>query len=515
MLATLQQRLQQATRPVSQITSLPAPMKGWNTRDQFDAMDPLDAVQLDNFYPDYEGVFVRNGSATWATGLGTGGPVETLAEFRNATQDKLIAACGASIYDVTTSGAVGAPLGTGFISDRWQTVNFLSRLFLVNGSDTPQIYDGSSLSNASFTGSLTLSTLIGVFQYQQRLFFWQKQSTGFWYAQLNSLSGTLTFYDLAPFAPRGGTLVAITSLTHDGGNGVLDYICFIMSSGDALLFYGNDPGTPSNWQEIGRYRVSPPVNIRAVTQYGADSFIATFDDYIPLQQQLVALKVGQLPPRSKVSGAVQAAIAANRNGFGWQALYYPKGRRLMFNVPNADGTFSQHVCNTALPDQPWCRFTGMNASCWGLLGDNLFFGGPGGTVFQADNGGTDSGNPVNATGQQAWNKLQNAQRKRLSAVRPIVNSSQGTYNFAVGYDYGALNIPEPVSLSGAPITDDTGNPIVNDANVAITGSSTSIGLAWHASGGTGTAFSFGLTVTAAALTSWLRTDCRLEQGMAL
>jgi hypothetical protein len=157
----------------------------------------------------------------------------------------------------------------------------------------------------------------------------------------------------------------------------------------------------------------------------------------------------------------------------------------------------------------------MNASCWGLLGNNLYFGGPAGIVYVADSGGTDGTNPVMATAQQAWNKEQSAFRKRISAVRPIVNSSQGTYNFAVGYDYGALNIPAPTSLTGTPITDDSANDIVNDSNVPITSGSVSIGTIWHASGGTGTAFSFGLSASAAAVTSWLRTDLRIETGNAL
>ena len=77
----------------------------------------------------------------------------------------------------------------------------------------------------------------------------------------------------------------------------------------------------------------------------------------------MALKLGQLPPRSKVSTAVQNAVRANLTAFGWQALYYPRGRRLIFNIPNPDGTFCQHVQNTALQSQPWCRFVNMNAYC--------------------------------------------------------------------------------------------------------------------------------------------------------
>ena len=54
---------------------------------------------------------------------------------------------------------------------------FLQKLLLCNGSDAMQIYNGSTFANATFTG-VTLSTLKGVKQYQQRLYFWDGISTG-------------------------------------------------------------------------------------------------------------------------------------------------------------------------------------------------------------------------------------------------------------------------------------------------------------------------------------------------
>lgn len=514
MLVGIQSRVQAGQQPFTTPLSLAAPVKGWNTRDELDAMDPLDAVTLDNWFPDTTGITVRTGFTSYATGLGSGA-VETLAEFTSGSSDKLLGACGGSIFDVTAGGAVGAALGTGFSNARWQSTNFLARLFLANGADTLQVYNGTALANSTFTG-VTLSTLIGVYQYQQRLFFWQANSSGFWYAPLNSITGALAFYDLSPFTPRGGTLISVTSITHDGGAGVLDFICFIMSSGDMLVFYGNDPAQSAAWQMISRYRVSPPVNIRAICSYGADSFVATYDDYMPLQQQLVALKVGSLPPRSKASGAIQAAIIANGSAFGWQALYYPKGRRLIFNVPNTDGTFDQHVCNTALPEQPWCRFKGMNASCWGLLGNNLYFGGAGGVVYRADNGSADLGQPIAAAAQQSWNRAQNAYRKRMTAIRPIVQSSQGSYSFAVAFDYATTpTAGSPVSLDGPPLTDDVGNIITDDSGTPITVGVQGISPAWFASAGSGTAFSFLMNTNSVAATSWFRTDYRMEGGLAL
>lgn len=512
-IANPQQRLARATPPVTAPLTLPAPVKGWNTRDELDAMDPLDAITLDNFYPDSTGIMARTGYTEHATGLGSGA-VETLAEYRSGSTIQMLGACGTNIYNCSAAGAVGAALGSGFANARWQTTNFLNRLFLCNGADSVQIYDGATLAAASFTG-VTTSTLIGVAQYQQRLFFWAANSSGFWYALLNSISGALAFYDLSGFTPRGANLISVTTITHDGGNGVLDFIAFIMSSGDMLLYFGNDPAQSGSWQLVGRYRVSPPVNIRAICGYGGDSFVTTNDDYMQLQQQLAALRDGTLPPRSKASGAVSAAIVANGSAFGWQSLYYPRGRRLIFNVPNTDGTFDQHVCNTSLPTQPWCRFKGMNASTWVVYNDALYFGGAGGKVYHADNGYEDVSTAVAAVGQQAWNTVQSAQRKRMTVVRPIVQTTQGSYDFAVGFDYQTLDIPVPATATGTSLTDDAGTAITDATGTAITTGASGISTDWRVAGDTGTAFGFGLRVSSAGQTAWLRTDFRLEQGIGL
>src|ERR1700744_1142402 len=91
-LMTRQQRLQIAQQPVAVAPpSVGGPIKGWNTRDALTAMDPLDAVQLDNWYPDASGINMRNGYVVYATGLGSG-TVQTLAEYNAGSVRKLLAA---------------------------------------------------------------------------------------------------------------------------------------------------------------------------------------------------------------------------------------------------------------------------------------------------------------------------------------------------------------------------------------------------------------------------------------
>jgi hypothetical protein len=521
-----QQRLQLAGQVVAQPQSVPAPITGWNTRDALDEMPPTDALTLDNWYPDFSGCVVRNGFVQFAS-LPTTAPVRTLAEYNAGSIRKLLAAAGGAIWDISFGGKssgfssgfstgfggslAGGALGTLYSNDAWQTVPFLSRLFFCNGIDDAQVFDGTTISTIDFTGAPSLKFL-GCVQYQNRLFFWLPNSTGFYFADLNSISGPLAFFDLSAFSPHGGNLIAAVSFSHDGGDGVTNDIAFIMSSGDCLIYLGNDPSDINFWALIGIYRISPPVGPRAVCQYGAEAFLTTYDDHIPLQEQLVALKLGQLPPRSKVSTAVQDAVRANLQAFGWQALYYPRGRRLIFNIPNPDGTFAQHIQNTALQTQPWCRFIGMEAYCWGLYKDSLYFGAAGGIIYQADTGNLDAGTQaISATAQQAWNMFESPMRKRVAAVRPMLQSSSAqNYTFTLGFDYSDPNITVLAATGAAGAIWD-----VSPWDTTPWSPENVVDPHWHVGGGTGQSVSANLTANAATGMTWLRCDYRLEPGTAL
>jgi hypothetical protein len=146
-----------------------------------------------------------------------------------------------------------------------------------------------------------------------------------------------------------------------------------------------------------------------------------------------------------------------------------------------------------------------------LFKNRLYFGAPNGTVNLADSGNMDGTQPIVAVSQQAWNKLQNAQRKRVSAARPVVRSTGAiAYEFAIGFDYSALNIPIPVHTPADGPPWDT-----SPWDTSPWSSEVTIDPRWRVGGGTGTAVALGLTVAATQAVSWLRTDLRLESGSAL
>jgi len=129
----------------SRVASVPAPVGGWNQRDSLSRMPKEDAVILDNWFPTPYDVGVRKGSSSWATGMP--GNVETVASYNSGGSSKLFGVSGGSIYDITNSGPVGAPLVSGLGSSQFQKAHMGSAggqfLVMVNGIDLMQVYNGS------------------------------------------------------------------------------------------------------------------------------------------------------------------------------------------------------------------------------------------------------------------------------------------------------------------------------------------------------------------------------------
>jgi hypothetical protein len=509
-ISRLNKVMQLAGQVITQPFPIRPPMTGWNTRDDFDGMDPTDAIVMDNWYADAGGLNTRRGSTPWSANLGA--PVETLAEYYTGTTRKLIACAGGKVIDITAGGA-GTTLGTGFGSAIWSAANFSARLFLANGVDPVQALNGATLASAAFTGPAVPP--IGVMTFKNRLFFWLPNSPVFWYTPLYNVTGALTAFDVSTVAQWGGNIICLTNFSHDGGDGVTNLFVIVMTTGEILLYLGDDPSLSTNWQIVGKYKLAAPVNQRSIAAYGGDVYLTTNDDHVALQEQLTALKVGQTPPRSKITGAVRSVIAISQAsptpGYGFQSMYYGKGRRVIFNVPStlispnpAVSLWDQHVYNTS--NQSWQRFQGMNALCWSEFNQNLYFGTQAGFVWQADIGSNDNGLPILCNVQQAWNPYQLPANKRLAGLRPILIgvSAQG-YKFYAGFDYKGLILQIVGSGGfGLPLWDVTpwGSPWATEGGA--------VDLGVHAAAGSGTSISFQLQASVLAPMIWMRTDLVLE-----
>ena len=410
---------------VGRRASIPAPVMGWNTRDPLSGMNPQYGVVLDNYFPGRGRVALRQGYQSHATGAGTGA-VETLFSFVSGAVSKLFGFGSGKIYDCSAAGAA-TQLATGNASNRWQCVNFGGHGIMVNGADAPKVVDttGAIIAHTFTVASgrtLTLADLFRVLPFKERLFFLEKDTAHLWYGPISGIGGGLNKIDLDRVHPSGGNAVALGTITLDGGSGVDDLLAIFMSSGDVLIYQGTNPASAAAWGLQGVYHIGPAVGDRPTLKLGPDTVVITADGYVPLLPFLRANRSEtNLALSDRIASEVTEAVRTFGDNFGWQAVLYPRGNWLLFNVPEVEGQYAvQHVMNTQT--RAWCRFTDMPASCWEVHGGRLYFGAPAGTVYLADEGGTDAGANIKGVAQTAFRYIGGPRHKRFALCRPLVAS---------------------------------------------------------------------------------------------
>ena len=273
-LATKRPRKTQITR----ISSVPAPVGGWNARDSYAAMGASDAVILENFFPLPYAVSLRKGFTEWVTGITD--PVETVLQYRPPTGNgELFAAAGANIFDVSSSGAVGAAEVSALTSAQWQYINFsvggTAYLYAVNGADKPLLYNGATwtpidgASVPAVTG-VTTTTLANINIHKTRVWFCENGTLKAWYLPTNAVGGAALALDLSNLCQRGGYLVTMATWSYDNGRGMDDYAVFVTSEGEVIVYQGTDPASSATWSLVGVYAIGTPLGRRCAVKYGGD-----------------------------------------------------------------------------------------------------------------------------------------------------------------------------------------------------------------------------------------------------
>lgn len=438
---------------------VPAPVGGWNKRDPLAQMDPRDAIELINWFPGTSDVRMRRGNEAYATGLPNA--VETLAEWAYGGNRKMIAFSAGRVYDVTNPGPVGPPLASDKSNNRWQYVNFGTvggnYVVAVNGADAPIKFDGSTVSDigsgpeSAITGSgLDPSRLIGVNLFKSRLFFIERNSMKFWYLPPLAIGGTAEEFDLASRCALGGQLLAMATWTIDGGSGVDDLAVFLTSEGEVVVYQGDDPGTADSWSEVGRYVLPKPIGRRCFMKYGGDILVITENGIFPLSQALITSgATPRVAISDKIRDAFTKAAQMYRNSFGWQGIQYSRGSQLIFNIPTAENfTADQYVMNSQTG--AWCRYTGINASCW-LESDGTLYCGGRGVVYKSDSGYSDDGEAIEADMQPAFYDFGTPEKKQWTICRPT-------------FEAGGTVIPATVLNVDYQINDATGVVVSPDTS---------------------------------------------------
>jgi hypothetical protein len=391
------------------VISIDAPVGGLNAFDSVDAMPPTDAVILDNWVPRSGYVESRPGYKIYSENLG--GPVESLMTYKGKTGSELLAAANTKIFNVT-SGLLPVELGTGFANDRWQHFHINNFMILCNGQDIPKKTDGTSLSDLNLqlwdpTGEVfnpfpNPGEIVGGINFKGRAYYWKTFSQSFFYAQPGGFDNELFEFPLTSVVQTGGYIQTMFTWTRDAGVGPDDILGIIFSTGEILLYQGDDPGNIGFFEQIGRFEIPDPLGRRCTVKFGSDVIIMTKNGYINLTSVLKEDQVSDYPAFSrKIARLVEEA--GNKYGalFGHEAILTDYGY-LLFNVPVTTEKSIQYVRNASTG--AWCRFTEIPALTWETFNDTPYFGSTDGFV-RVSGGYVDDDEPIRMDALPAYHYL--------------------------------------------------------------------------------------------------------------
>lgn len=447
--------------PKAKSYTLPAPIGGINAKDGEDSMEEIYCLDCINWIPQTYGLELRKGYRVHSTSLG--GTVETLVEYSEEDGTRsLIAAANGKIWDATTYNTTATQLGTGFSEDRWQSVVFKNTLILVNGVDTPQKYDGSTLATATYTGIGTPAKLVSPHAYRNALYFVEKDSTSFWYGATGSITGALTEFDVGGYLKKGGYLLFAGSYSSSTAEQESDRFVVVTNMGEVLVYAGNHPSV--TWGFLGRYYIPAPLGRRAFFNKDAEMAVITDQGVVPLSK--VVGGSGSIDENLALTYNIQDkfrkdAITYSGN-VGWEGFIFPRGNLAIINIPtSSNSTAKQYAMNTLTG--AWTEFSGLNALCWTLFNNKPYFGGSDGKVYEFGVGSSDNSLAISTKLRFAYNYLgDRANNKRLLQANPRLRGA-GDLQFLFGVDVDFVNTPisdtiTTIGTSGTPWGSPWGSP---------------------------------------------------------
>jgi hypothetical protein len=462
---------------------------------------------------------VRKGYTPHATGLP--GQVESLMVYSSGSTSKMFAASTTKFYDASAAGAIGAAVVTGLTNARWESVNISTAggnfMLCVNGTDKLRGYTGAAWwvdgdGTHDITG-VDSATFTNVALFKNRLWFTQSTSLKAWYLPTDSISGAAQSIDMQSIARKGGHLVSIATWTIDAGYGVDDMLVCVTNQGEVIVWRGNDPANAVSWILLGVWAIGSPFNTRCMMKWGGDLLLMTYDGLYPLT---AAVQSDRLDPRIAVTDKIYSAIseATDLYGdhFGWGMAYFAKANMLILNVPVQEGDVQQqYVMNTIT--KSWCSFLGVNANCWAIFNDNVYFGG---NLYVGKfwDSFADADTNIVGNAQQAFNYFgMRGQTKRFTLIRPTLRTNGIPTAFAaLNTDF---NLADAIGqLSFSPISSGVWGTAV--WGTSLWGSGLSTSFLWQGVNAVGYCAGARIKVAARGIeTHWTSTDYVFEGGGTL
>ena len=412
-----------------------------------DLVSPIDnmgsefALELTNVFPGPGAPITRRGYTQKVNLAPANTAVNTLYPYvkQDGTTELIAVAAGTTpkIYKIVGTTATDIT-GTTAISTSGTNMNcqqFGTRLYLCNGVNNVQVYDGTTVADSTFSG-VTLSNLINVATYKERLYFVERNTMKFWYGNTQAVgSSALNSFDLQYVMKQGGYLLFAGSYTNQVAQTSQDLFWAISSEGEIVFYSGSSPAADA-WGLVARFVISKPLGFRSFIRVNNDVWILTQQGIIPISALFEAdpeqaLNVVSARVNPFISQYAKALPLSNR----WQGMFWPQGRRIFINVPVSE--ISAKMLVYSIDTKAWCIYELNNQ------GDNIslavadgipYYGAASGAIYTAENGYTDNGTPIRFGGRCAFSFFgARGNFKAFKDIRPILRTTKGIV-LGVGLD---------------------------------------------------------------------------------
>jgi hypothetical protein len=412
---------------------------------------------------------------------------------------------------VTISGATASNYNGTYVIDVTGANTFTYTMATAPAADATVV---GSYTVIGITG-IDSSKFINVNLFKNRLYFTEKDSLNCWYLEVDAIGGAALPLPFGGIARNSGYLQAMGTWTLDAGQGADDYAVFVTSMGEVIVYNGTDPNVAETWLLKGVWQLGQTFNRRCFFKWSGDLLLLTQDGLVPLAS---ALQSSRLDPRvnltDKIYYAVSQAATNYFDLFGWQINYFASENMLILSIPTATG-MEQYVMHTIT--KSWARFTGIEAYCWEVSGDNdMHFGGDGyvGKFYTTT---SDNGNNIVATAQQAYSYFDSpGQLKRFTLVRPILQTDNGVPTVLCGISVDFDTIPLVNQIAFNPNASKVGKWDIAKWDGANWGGELVTTKIWQGVTGLGFSGSVNMNVASAGIElHWASTDYVMERGGVL
>lgn len=458
---------QQLTKPV-----LVLPPVGINQVDPLAQMDPSDAIFMYNLQSFRYGTKVRQGYKQWATHVGPGG-VKTVIPYTGSIliKDRLFAVGTDGIYDVSASvatpavklafaGGVTPTSGQGI----WQAVTTIAGFFSAYCDEqygyflyTESTDLWAAVTTAQVTG-VDPATFCFVMSFKERLWFIQRGTSSAWYLPTDSITGAATQFNFGNKFKHGGTLQALYTWTIQGSTGPQSYLVAISSSGEVLIYGGDDPSDATNFSIVGSWFIgSVPVGRRIAGNIGGDLYMLSVSGLSPLNVVVQGnqTQVDNIEVSRKVSPAIRASMLTSFLQNGWEVKAHPSQDSIFVMSPQQVGFPNQQFVQS-VNNQGWSIFQSIPMYTGDIWEGQFYFGALDGNVYviqgNTDNQprtGTGTGNNINSSCLGSFQDYQEpGLYHQAHFIRPVfLSGANPQFEVECRYDYNISEVFGPTSAA--------------------------------------------------------------------